>query len=36
MVGRTSAKLFSAPGRNAVMTTPIVAIRIAITLSQVR
>src|ERR1700743_2068674 len=36
MVGRTSAKPFSAPGRSAVMTTPTVAIRIAITFSQVR
>ena len=36
MVGFNSAKLFSEPGRNAVMTTPMVAIRIAITFSTVR
>ena len=36
IVGFTSAKPFSPPGRSAVMTTPIVAIRIAITFSTVR
>ena len=35
-VGLSSAKLFSPPGRSAVMTTPKVAIRIAITFSVVR
>ena len=36
MVGFSSAKLFSPPGRSAVMTTPTVAITIASTLSHVR
>ena len=36
MVGLISAKLFSPPGRSAVMTTPTVAMTIAITFSQVR
>ncbi len=36
MVGFNSAKLFSPPGRSAAMTTPMVAIRIAITFSAVR
>ncbi|MGY4341483.1 hypothetical protein ACVWW3_006389 [Bradyrhizobium sp. LM2.9] len=36
MVGLSSAKLFSPPGRSAVTTTPMVAITIASTLSQVR
>src|SRR6202049_1801215 len=36
MVGFNSAKFFSPPGRSAVMTTPMVAIRIAITFSMVR
>ena len=36
MVGLISAKPFSPPGRSAVMTTPTVAIRIAITFSTVR
>ena len=35
-VGFRSAKFFSPPGRSAVMTTPTVAIRIAITFSAVR
>ena len=36
MVGFNSAKPFSPPGRSAVMTTPTVAITIAITFSTVR
>ncbi len=36
MVGFNSAKLFSEFGRSAVMTTPMVAIRIATTFSAVR
>ena len=36
MVGFSSAKPFSPPGRSAVMTTPTVAIRIAITFSTVK
>ena len=36
MVGLTSANPFSPPGRSAVTTTPTVAIRIAMTFSQVR
>jgi hypothetical protein len=35
-VGLSSAKLFSPPGRSAVITTPMVAIMIAITFSAVR